>query len=233
MPTDNKLFMAFAAAFVAANVLTAAALLLFFGWKIYKVFVSLMTGCALALVGWFFLAQYLPEKYRFIAPLVLGAAGIAVAIPLQRVVTFAITGALGAVIAAAVATHFYNLPFDFNSTPFLIAVGSAFIVTGALGAIFFRFLIVFITSAYGGGLAVSGALLVMLACLNQLPQIATDKTSKLSLSTVAPLDRNIFLGTMVTWGAVTIIGMVYQYRTMESPKKKSKTAAKDKPKAKK
>lgn len=234
MSIDPRVFITIGAAFVAANVITAGFILLFFGWRVYKVFVALFAGCAGALSGWFFVAPLIPAEYRFLAPIVLGAVGIAVAIPLQRVVTFAITGALGAGLAAAIGMKYLGVTLDPQSNRFLIALGIGFIIVGTLGAVFYRFIVVLITSSYGALIALGGAGYIVAICIDKVPSVEQLRTGNVNTAQIQTLNNNILWGALAAWLATTVIGMVYQYRTMETPKKsKSKPKDKDKSKSKK
>ncbi len=182
-----------------ATLLVNAVISIFYGWKVYRLFTTLLTALAAAVVGWFFVAPHLPAKYACVAPIVLGLAGVAIAFPMQRVAAFVTTGVLGAIVAVIVGA-LYNMPLDFASGQTIAVAAAGFIVAGIPAAIFLRFFVVLTTSAWGALMALVAVAGLAFVCLSTLP---------------AP-DVQMLTVILAAWAVLTATGMVFQYRLIKA-----------------
>ncbi len=198
MDDNVRIVGSMAMPWISAGLITTAVVWLFFGWRLYWLFVTLLTAAAASVVGWFFIAPQVPDGSRYLPPLLLGLAGGAVAIPLQRVVAFAAAGFLGALIAVAVSVGFCNVSLDFSS-PQLVAIAAAgFLVAGVPSAIFLKFLTVFITSGYGALLGILGAVALGVVFMEDVPT--------LGVTTIIIL--------LTTWTILTTTGIIVQFKSL-------------------
>jgi len=182
----------------SAGLLAISVIWLFYGWRFYWLFITLLTAMAASIVGWYFISPHVSTGVCYLPPLLLGVAGGAIAIPLQRVVAFVTTGALGAAIAVAVAVGFCNVPMDFSS-PQLVAIEAAgFLTAGIPAAIFFKFLKVLITSGYGALLAIAAGVTIALVFIEE-PQ---------------PLTTTMVVGGLALWAILTTAGVIFQWKSL-------------------
>ena len=208
MPEAGTFWGGLAAAIYASALLVHSALNLFYGWKLYRVFAAITTALVAAVVGWFLISPHLPAKVAYVAPFLLGAGGLALALPVQRVAAFVGTGILGAAAALVAAVH-YGLPLDLSCPKTVAAALTGFLAAAIPAAIFLRFFIVFLTSSVGALGALGAVGLLLFAALNATP----------------PLDTMTYLMLVSAWSALTVTGMVFQYRLMSSEKKASEKKA--------
>jgi len=185
-------------ALFAATALVFAAIWLFYGWRVYWLFAVVLTALSAAIVGWFFVAPHLDERFAYLPPLLLGIAGGALAIPLQRVVAFALTGVLGAGLSAVVAVRFCGVPLDLESPQLLAVAAAGFLIAGIPAAIFLRFLVVFITSGYGALLALGAAAAVAAIFVDEAPEIG----------------EGALVALLVAWTVLTVTGVLVQLRSL-------------------
>ncbi|MHC4714072.1 MAG: hypothetical protein ACYTAN_12505 [Planctomycetota bacterium] len=183
---------------ISATLLTISVIWLFYGWRFYWLFITLLTAMASAIVGWYFVSPHFAENLRYVPPILLGVAGGAIAIPLERVVAFVTTGALGAAIAVGVAVGFCNVPMDFHS-PQLVAIAAAgFLTTGIPAALFFKFLTVVITSGYGALLAIAVGVTIAVVFTNE---------------PLAPTATTVIIALAV-WSILTTAGVIFQWKSL-------------------
>jgi len=184
---------------VAATLMLAtAAIWLFYGWRLYWLFITLLTGAAAAIVGWFFVSPHLDPEIQYIAPLLMGMAGAVIAVPLNRVVAFATSGALGALVAVAVAVGFCNVAPD-PAAPEILAVAAAgFLAAGIPAAIFVKFLKVLSTAGYGALLAILGVGTIACVLLKETPRIKAE----------------FVIAALIAWVVLTALGTLVQWRSL-------------------
>ncbi len=193
----TQLSAAFVVPVISALLLTLAVIWLFYGWKFYWLFVTLLTAVASAIVGWYFIAPHFPEHLRYMAPLLMAVAGGAIAIPLQRVVAFATTGVLGAAVMVGIAVGFCHVPPDWSSSQLVALAAAGFLIAGLPAAIFYKFLTVIITSGWGAVLALVAASSVAFVYMGETPA----------------LSANIAVAFVITWLVLTTIGAIYQWKS--------------------
>lgn len=188
----------FLVALASASLLTVALIWLFHGWRFYWLFSTLLTAVAAAIVGWYFISPHLSIGTRYLPVMLMGLGGGALAIPLQRVVAFLTTGALGAVIAVAVAVGFCSVPMELAS-PQLVAISAAgFLTAGIPAALFFKFITVLITSGYGA--------LMAIAAVCAIAVIFVDLPGAPTATTVA--------AGLALWAVLTGMGVLFQWRSL-------------------
>ena len=103
------------------------------------------------------------------------------------------------------AVAFFHVPLDFKSIQLIAIASAGFLLAGIPAAIFLKFLAVFTTAGFGAILAIGAAGLLMAACISQMPAMTPQQLS----------------ASIIAWVAITVVGMVFQYRTME-PKTEAK-----------
>lgn len=182
----------------SASLLTISVIWLFYGWRFYWLFITLLTATAASIVGWYFISPHVAPGLRYLPPLLMGLGGGAIAIPLQRVVAFVTTGALGAVIAVAVAVGFCNVAMDFDAPQMVAIAAAGFLTAGIPAAIFFKFLTVLITSGYGALLAITAAVSIALVFIEE-PQ---------------PLTTTMVIAGLAIWAILTTTGMIFQWKSL-------------------
>jgi hypothetical protein len=181
---------------LSAVLLTMSAVWLFYGWRLYSLFITVLTASASAVVGWYFISPHFGEDVRYLPPLLLGLAGGVMAIPLQRVAAFVTQGLLGAAIALAIAVGFCNVVLDFSSPQIWAIAAAGFLVTGVPAAIFYKFLKIVSTAGYGAFLAIAGVVAVMFAFSEQPPNVEAGFAA-------------VALGV---WVGLTLLGIIVQWR---------------------
>lgn len=201
MPANGTLVFGILAALCASVLLLQSALNLFYGWKMYRFFTATVTALLCVVLAWYLISPHMPARISFLAPLVLGAAGLAVALPVQRLAAFVSTGALGAVACLAAAFGF-GLPLDLSSWKTLSIAAAGFLAAGIPAAMYLQFVVVFVTSALGALGALTAAALLIFSLLSDAP----------------PLDTTTYVVLALAWSTLTVTGMVSQYRQMESEK---------------
>lgn len=199
MPTNGTIVFGVLAAVCASVLLLQSALNLFYGWKMYRFFTATVTALLCVVLAWYFISPHMPPRISFIAPLLLGAIGLAVALPVQRVAAFVSTGALGSVACLA-AAYGLGIPADFSSWKTIIIAAVGFLAAGIPAAMYLKFVVVFVTSAIGALGALTAAALLIFSLLSDAP----------------PLDTTTFLVLALAWSTLTVTGMVSQYRQMET-----------------
>jgi len=190
-----------------AALLVIASGLLFYGWRLYRLFTSLATGLVAAFAGWCFISPHLPAQAAAVAPLALGIGGVAAAIPLQRLAALVAMGAIGALTALLIGHSLYGVPLDFAERQAQLVGGCGFLGVGLCAAIFLRFFVVFFTSAYGG--------LVAIASVSLMLYSVTKSTPPVDVMTIC-----VFSGA---WSALTLIGMYYQYKLIKKDAKEKES----------
>lgn len=185
-------------AVMSATLLSTAAVWLFYGWRLYWLFITLVTGSAAAIVGWFFVAPHFDEGLRYLPPLLLGIAGGAIAVPLRRFVAFAATGALGAVVAVCVAGGFCGMPVDAITSQFVAVAAAGFLVAGVPAAILSKSLNIVTTSGYGALLAIAAVAIFAFVSKEEPPNISA----------------GTLVGLLAAWVALTTVGVIFQSRAV-------------------
>ena len=202
MPEVGTFWGGLAAAIYASVLIVHSALNLFYGWKLYRLFTAVVTALVAAMAGWFLISPHLPRTLGIAVPFLLGVGGLAVAFPVQRVAAFISTGVLSGALALLVGVR-YGLPLDLSCAK-TIAVGVAGFLAGAIpAAIFLRFFVVFLTSTAGAIGALGGVSLALFGASGAVP----------------PLDTATYIVLVAAWTALTVTGMVFQYRLIAAEKK--------------
>jgi hypothetical protein len=202
MPKTLSFSLSMAWAIGAAMLLTQGALWLFYGWKLYRFFASVVTALVAAVVGTYFVSPHFAEKYALIPPFVMAIVGGILAIPLHRAAAFLLTGALGAVAGVAVGVVFCHVPLAITSRPAIACAAAGFLIAGIPAAIFLRVIVVFLTSAYGAIAAMAAAVIVSFLCL--------------CVRRTPPADSTTLAVLVGTWLVLTFTGMVFQYKFIKA-----------------
>lgn len=190
--------VSFAIPLFAALMLGLSAVWLFYGWRLYRLFTTLLMAMAAAMTGWYFVSPHFGMDVQYLPPLLLGLAGGVVAIPLQRVAAFVLDGALGALVAMGIAVGFCHVPIE-GGSPQLIAIAAAgFLLVGIPAAVFFQFLKVLSTAGYGAFLAIVGTAAVVHAFVDEPPTIGT----------------GLVVGSLAVWAILTTVGAIFQWRSL-------------------
>jgi hypothetical protein len=181
---------------LSAVLLTMSAVWLFYGWRIYSLFITVLTAASASIVGWYFVSPHFAEDVRYLPPLLMGLAGGVMAIPLQRVAAFVTQGLLGAAIALAIAVGFCNVVLDFSSPQIIAVAAAGFLIAGVPAAIFYKFLKIISTAGYGAVLGVAGVAAIVFAFADEPPTVGAGLA---------------VLGLAV-WAGLTLLGVVVQWR---------------------
>jgi len=210
MPVDTRIWAGLATVAIS-GALTLAVVSLFYGWKFYRIFTSILTTCAAGMSGWFFVSPHIPGKASLLAPLILSAVGAAVSLLLVRIVTFTAIGLLGAGIASAIGVSYYEVPLDIRSAQLIAVASAGFIVAGIPAAIFHRFLAILATSAYGAVIAVASIMWLVVVCATGGDFQNAEKLEQLRES--MPATQEVLTAVLAAWVSITVLGIVFQYRT--------------------
>lgn len=211
-------------AFVIASMFTIAVLWLFYGWKVYKFFTAALTACAAVIASYFFVAPHLPTEIGWTVVIALGVAGALVSFVIERVLTFAAMGLLGAAVTGLVAILAFNVVPDPRSRELWAIIAAGFLIAGIPAAIFHRAIVVFVTSGYGALVAILATVEMLFACMLG----KTILTREDIMSTASPwMVRDTLIAIGLAWVAMTTIGVVYQHRLMaaDPATKKAKAQA--------
>jgi len=182
---------------LSASLLAVSIVWLFYGWRLYWLFITLLTAIVSAFFGWYFVSPHLEIDVRYLPPLLLGLAGGAMAIPLQRVAAFVLDGALGAIIAVAVGVGFCNVPLEFSSPQIAAIAAAGFLTAGVPAAIFFNVLKTVSTAGYGAFLAIVGCAAIAFAFAEEPPVVGA----------------SLVVACLGIWVALTTVGVVFQWRS--------------------
>ncbi len=199
------------AALAVASMFTIAVLWLFYGWKVYRFFTAALTASAAVIAAWVFISPHVPAKIVWLPPLACGIGGALLSFLVARAITFTAMGILGAAVTAAVAVGVFKVPLDVRSHELIGLAAAGFLVAGMPAAIFHRAVVVFITSTYGAGLALVATFELLLVCLSGR-FVASAEVARTTLSPW--VGRDVTIAVLAAWLAITIVGVVYQYRLM-------------------
>ena len=192
---------------VCAVMLIAGLLSLLYGYRVYKLVVVVATGLVGAYVGWTFLYPRLPEKYAFLAPLVLGLLGALAALPMQKMMVFLVGAAVGFVsLGPVVAEVIWKRPEGPTSSEYLIAGIVVFLAMGIMALLLFKPVVIIATSMFGSTLVLSAVVTLV------------EKTSEAPKGLYQTYPRElawIFVG-------ITVVGVAFQVATRGKRPQKSR-----------